>query len=112
MDKSAFLQDLAQKLTPFETANMVDFMRHLTVKSALANPWFVFGFLIITFYAVVRKSKFVLAALFTSCSLLLLVRYTMPTEGDSLNLSTTLPFAFGGLAIGAFLIYLFFIKTE
>ncbi|TGU74242.1 hypothetical protein E4633_01880 [Geomonas terrae] len=112
MDKTAFLHDLAVKLTPFETANLVDFMRHLTVKSALANPWFVFGFLIVTFYAVVRKSKFVLAALFTSCSLLLLVHYTMPAEGDALNLSTTLPFAFGGLAIGAFLIYLFFIKTE
>jgi len=27
-------------------------------------------------------------------------------------LSTTIPFAFGGLAIGAVLIYLYFIKTE
>ncbi len=36
----------------------------------------------------------------------------MPAEGDTLNVSSTLPFAFGGLAIGAFLIYLFFIKTE
>lgn len=112
MDKSSFLQELAEKLTPFETANMVDFIRHLTVKDAISNPWFVFGFLIITFYAVIRKSKFVLAALFTSCSLLLLIRYTMPAEGDALNVSSTLPFAFGGLGIGAFLIYLFFIKTE
>lgn len=112
MDKSSFLQELADKLTPFETANLVDFVRNLTVKDAISNPWFVCGFLIITFYAVIRKSKFVLAALFTSCSLLLLIRYTMPAEGDTLNVSSTLPFAFGGLAIGAFLIYLFFIKTE
>ncbi|WP_136515647.1 hypothetical protein [Geomonas edaphica] len=112
MDKATFLQNLAEKLAPFETANMVDFARHLTVKSAISNPWFVFGFLIVAFYAVVRKSKFVLAALFTTFSLLLLIHFTMPVEGGALNLSTTLPFAFGGLAIGAFLIYLFFIKTE
>ena len=112
MDTSALLQKAAQKLTPFETENLVNAARHLTVKGALSNPWFVCGFLIVAFYAVVRRSKFVLATLFTTISLLLLLRYTMPTEGDSLNLSSTLPFAFGGLAIGAFLIYLYFIKTE
>lgn len=112
MNKDALLQKTAEKLSPFETANMVDYMRHLTVQSAISNPWFVGIFLIIAFYAVIVRSKFVLAMLFTSCALLLLLRYTMPTEGDSLSVSTTLPFAFGGLAIGAFLIYLFFIKTE
>ena len=112
MDNSELLQKTADKLSPFETAHMVEFVRHLTVKSALSSPWIVCGFLIIAFYAVVVRSKFVLAVLFTTISLLLLIRYTMPAEGDSLNLSTTLPFAFGGLAIGAFLIYLFFIKTE
>ena len=112
MDKTELLQKTAEKLSPFETANMVDFVRHLTVKSALSSPWIVCGFLIVTFYAVVVRSKFVLAALFTTISLMLLIHYTMPVVGDSLNLSTTLPFAFGGLGIGAFLIYLFFIKTE
>ncbi|MBJ6802306.1 hypothetical protein [Geomonas propionica] len=112
MDNSELLQKTADKLSPFETAHMVEFVRHLTVKSALSSPWIVCGFLIIAFYAVIVRSKFVLAVLFTTISLLLLLRYTMPAEGDSLNLSTTLPFAFGGLAIGAFLIYLFFIKTE
>ncbi|QWV93822.1 hypothetical protein KP004_01110 [Geomonas oryzisoli] len=112
MDSSELLQKTAERLSPFETAHLVDFVRHLTVKSALSNPWIVCGFLIIAFYAVVVRSKFVLAALFTTISLLLLIRYTMPAEGDSLNVSSTLPFAFGGLAIGAFLIYLFFIKTE
>lgn len=112
MDKTALLQKTAEKLSPFETANLVDFARHLTVKSAISNPWFVGFFVIITFYAVVVRSKFVLAMLFSTCALLILLRYTMPAEGDSLNLSSTLPFAFGGLAIGAFLIYLFFIKTE
>lgn len=112
MDKSAILNKAAEKLAPFETAHLIDFVKHLTVKSALSNPWIVCAFLIIAFYAVIVRSKFVLAMLFTSISLLLLLHYTMPAEGDSFNLSTTLPFAFGGLAIGAFLIYLFFIKTE
>ncbi|MBU5612261.1 hypothetical protein [Geomonas azotofigens] len=112
MDNSELLQKTAEKLSPFETAHLIDFAQRLTVKSALSNPWIVCAFLIVAFYAVIVRSKFVLAVLFTTISLLLLIRYTMPAEGDSLNLSTTLPFAFGGLAIGAFLIYLYFIKTE
>ncbi|HBA88092.1 MAG TPA: hypothetical protein DCZ75_08950 [Geobacter sp.] len=112
MDKDALLKKATEILTPFETANIVDFMKHLTVKSAISNPWFVGIFLVIAFFAVVKRSKFVLSILFTFCSILLLLRYTMPAEGDSLALSTTIPFAFGGLAIGAVLIYLNFIKTE
>jgi len=112
MEKSTFLQKMAETLSPFETANLMDFARHLTVKTAITNPWFIGIFLVLAFYAVVVRSKFVLSALFTAISLLLLIRFTMPAEGDSFGLSTTLPFAFGGLAIGAVLIYLNFIKTE
>lgn len=112
MDKDALLKKTADILAPFETANIVDFMKNLTVKNAITNPWFIGIFLVIAFFAVVKRSKFVLSVLFTFCSILLLIRYTMPAEGDTLNISSTLPFAFGGLAIGAILIYLNFIKTE
>jgi len=112
MEKTALIQKTVETLSPFETANILDFVRHLTVKSAITNPWFIAIFLVIAFYAVVVRSKFVLAVLFTAVSLMLLIRYTMPADGDSLALSTTIPFAFGGLAIGAVLIYLYFIKTE
>lgn len=112
MEKDAILRKAAETLTPFETANLMQFLRHLTVKDAITNPWFVGIFLIVAFYAVVVRSKFVLCVLFTAASLLILIRYTMPAEGDSLTLSSTLPFAFGGIAIGAVLIYLIFIKTE
>jgi hypothetical protein len=112
MGMSAIMQKTIETLSPFETANMMQFFRQLTVKSAITNPWFVAIFLVVAFYAVVVRSKFVLSALFTAASLLILVRYTMPAEGDSMSLSTTLPFAFGGIAIGAVLIYLYFIKTE
>lgn len=112
MEKSALVQKTVETLAPFETANMVKFMENLTVKSAMSNPWIIGIFLVIGFYAVVVRSKAVLSILFTAVSLLLLIRYTMPTEGDSLSVSSTLPFAFGALAIGAVLIYLNFIKTE
>lgn len=112
MDTNSLVEKATEKLSPFETGHVIDFLKGLTVKSALANPWFIGVFLVVLFYAVVVRSKFVLCALFTAISLLLLVHYTMPAEGDSLALSSTLPFAFGGLAIGAFIIYLYFIKTE
>jgi len=111
MEKSILLRQATETLSPFETEHIVQFLRAITVKSALANPWIIGAFLVISFYAVVVRSKFVLCALFTCISLLLLVHYTMPT-GDGLALSTTLPFAFGALAIGGFIIYLYFIKTE
>ena len=112
MEKAQFLQKATETMAPFETAHIVQFLRALTIKSALANPWFIGILLVISFYAIVVRSKFVLCALFTAISLLLLIRYTMPAEGDSFSLSTTLPFAFGGMAIGACLIYFYFIKTE
>jgi hypothetical protein len=112
MEKDKILQRATETLAPFETAHVMQFLRTLTVKSALSSPWFIGIMLVIAFYAVVVRSKFVLCALFTTLSLLILIRYTMPADGDNLALSTTLPFAFGALAIGAFIIYLYFIKTE
>jgi hypothetical protein len=112
MEKGEMLQKAAETLAPFETAHVMQFLRALTVKSALSSPWFIGIFLVISFYAIVVRSKFVLCALFTAISLLLLIRFTMPSDGDNLALSTTLPFAFGALAIGGFVIYLYFIKTE
>jgi hypothetical protein len=112
MEKAEVIQKTVETLTPFETANIVDFLRHVTVKQAITNPWFVGLFLVIAFYAVIKRSKFVLGALFTTASLLIIFHFTMPVEGEGLSLSSTLPFAFGGIAVGAVLIYMNFIKTE
>lgn len=112
MDKSKMIEKTTEFLSPFETENILDFLRHQTVKSAMSNPWFVGIFVVIAFYAVIVRSKFVLSMLFTATTLMILLRYTMPADGDNLSVSSTLPFAFGGIAIGAFLIYLNFIKTE
>jgi len=112
MDKEAILRKTAEILAPFETERLVDYVRHLTVQKAITNPWFDVAFFILAFYAVIKRSTFVLGALFTAASLLLLVHYTVPAEGGELSLSSTLPFAFGALAIGGVLIYWNFIKTE
>jgi hypothetical protein len=112
MDKDAILKKTVETLSPFETENVMYFLRHLTVKSAMTNPWFLGIFAVVAFYAIVVRSKFLLGMLFAAASLLILVRYTMPAAGDNLSLGATIPFAFGGLAIGGVLIYLFFIKTE
>jgi hypothetical protein len=101
-----------QILSPFETEHIVNFLRHLSVKAAITNPWFMGIFLVVAFYAIVVRSKFVLSMLFSAAALLILIRYTMPVEGDNLSVTSTLPFAFGGLALGGILIYLFFIKSE
>jgi hypothetical protein len=112
MDRSALIQKTIDMLAPFETANIVSFMKNLTVAKAISNPFFVGIFLVLAFYAIIVRSKFVLSILFTASALLLLIQYTLPSEGQELTLSSTLPFAFGGIAIGGVLIYLYFIKTE
>jgi hypothetical protein len=43
---------------------------------------------------------------------MVLVRFAFPPKGDELNLSSTLPFIFGGLLIGGVLLYFNFVKTD
>jgi len=114
MEKQQMLDQAKDKLTPFETGNIVYFIQHLTLKSAMEQPLIILLFLIFAFYAIVRRSKFVLLFLFASISIMLLVRYTLSPElvGGGLTLGSTLPFAFGGLVVGGVLIYLTFIKHD
>lgn len=114
MKKEQMLQTAQEKLAPFETGNVVDFIQNLTLKSAMEHPLIIVIFLLFAFYAVVRRSKFVLLFLFAAISIMLLVRYTLSPEmvGGGLTISSTLPFAAGGLVIGAALVYLAFIKHD
>jgi hypothetical protein len=114
MEKQQILDQAKDKLSPFETANIVDFIQHLTLKSAMENPLIIVIFLLFAFYAVVRKSKVVLTFLFAGISIMLLVRYTLSPEvvGGGLSVASTLPFVAGGLVIGGALIYFTFIKHE
>ncbi len=113
MDKEALLHKTKEVMAPFETENVIRFATNLSVKSMMENPWVIAILLIVFFYAVVKKSKFVLASLFGIVSVILLVRFTLSgQDGSELTLSSTLPFAFGALLIGSALIYFLFIKSE
>jgi len=112
MDKQELINRTTERLTPFETENVLKFLQNLTLKSAMENPWIIGAFLVIFFYAVIKRSKFVLLSLFCVIAIMVMVRYIFPPQGDELNLSSTLPFVGGGLVIGAVLLYFNFIKSE
>lgn len=113
MDKQALADKARETLSPFETQHIITFVKGLTLKSAMENPWVIGIMAILIFYAIFKRSKFVLATLFAIVSIALLIRFTLPSgEGNELSLGSTIPFAFGGLVIGAFLIYFLFIKSE
>jgi len=112
MEKQELINKTKETLAPFETEHIVQFVKNITLKSVMGNPWIIGAILIIFFYAVIKRSKFVLLALFTVISLTVLIRFTYQTQGDEMSLSSTLPFVFGGVAIGAVIIYFSFIKSE
>ncbi len=112
MDNQQMLEKTRQTLEPLETEHVIDFIKTLSVKSAMEHPLFIVLIFLFLLYGVVKRSKFVLLFLFASVAIMLLVRYTMPVEGDQLDAKSMLPFAFGGVAIGAALIYFTFIKSD
>jgi hypothetical protein len=112
MDKEKLLEKAQETVSTFETENVIAFLKEMTVKSLLDNPAVLILFAVVFFYAVIRKSRFVLLFLFSILSLMLLIHYTLPAAGEPLTASNTLPFALGGLGIGAVIIYFTFIKTE
>lgn len=114
MEKQQILDQAKDKLAPLETGNVVDFIQNMTMQSLIDHPLVLVVFLIIGFYALVKRSKFVLLFLFAAISIMLLIRFTLTPEtvGGDLSVKATLPFIAGGLAIGGALIYLTFIKHE
>ncbi|GAM10511.1 hypothetical protein OR1_02800 [Geobacter sp. OR-1] len=113
MEKEELLKKTEQAVSPFETENIINFINNLTFKSAMENPWIIGIFAVIFFYAIIKRSKPVLLFMFAAISIMFLVRFTLHgVEGNELTLSSTLPFAFGGLAIGGVLIYFSFIKGD
>ena len=113
MEKQEILDKGKEALSPFETQNIIAFVKGLTLKSAMENPWIIGILGLLIFYGVFKRSKFVLSMVFAIVSIALLIRLTLPSgEGNELTLGSTIPFALGGLVIGAFLIYFIFIKSE
>ncbi|HEY6871366.1 MAG TPA: hypothetical protein VI298_01435 [Geobacteraceae bacterium] len=111
MEKEQIINRAQELLSPFETENIIRFVKELSFKTVINNPWILTLLAAVFFFAVIKRSKFVLLFLFTLLSFMALVHYSLPQEGD-LNVTTFLPFAFGCIGIGAVLIYFIFIKVE
>ena len=111
MEKEKIIGKTQEVLSTFETEQIVRFVKELTVKTVFENPWILGLLSIVFFYAIIKRSKFVLLFLFTLLSLMALVHYTLPV-GNEMNAMSMVPFAFGSLGIGAVLIYFIFIKSE
>lgn len=114
MEKQQIIEKTKDKLAPLETGNIFDFIQNLSPQTVTDYPLVIVVFLIIGFYAFIKRSKFVLLFLFSAISIMLLVRFTLTPDvvGGGLSVSATLPFIGGGLAIGGALIYLMFIKQD
>ncbi len=110
MEKQQMIANAQEALANFETANIVKFVKELSVKTVIENPWILALLVVVFFFAVVKRSKFVLLFLFTLFSLMALV-HTLP-QTQEFTATSLLPFAFGCLSIGAVLIYFTFIKVE
>lgn len=111
MDKTELINKAKEVLSPFETENIVKFIKGLSFTVIIGNPFILGLFLLLFFYAVFKRSKFILLFLFTCVSVAALIHYTLPESGE-MTLSTLIPFAGGGVVIGAVLIYFGFIKSE
>jgi len=111
MEKEKMISRTQEVLSPFETDQIVRFVKELSITTIFENPYILGILVIVFFFAVIKRSKFVLLFLFTLLSLMALVRYTLPL-GAEMTATSMLPFAFGCLGIGAVLIYFIFIKVE
>jgi hypothetical protein len=111
MEKEKMISRTQEVLSPFETDQIVRFVKELTITSIFENPYILGILIVVFFFAVIKRSKLVLLFLFTLLALMALVRYTLPM-GAEMTASSMLPFAFGCLGICAVLIYFIFIKVE
>jgi hypothetical protein len=112
MEKEELLVKTKEAFTSLETQNLIGFFQTNTLKSILENPLLLLALVLVLFYTVVKRSKFMLLFLFTLLSLMLLVRYTLPFPENALDIHSTIPFVAGCLGIGAVLLYFIFVKSE
>jgi len=111
MEKTEIIDKTKEVLSPFETENIVKFIKGLSFDTIFGHPIFLGILLVVFFFAVIKRSKFLLLFLFTCVSVAALLHFFLPESGE-MTLSSLLPFAAGGVAIGAVIIYFGFVKSE
>lgn len=112
MDKQQLVEKTAETLRPFETANLIESMKHLSVNDVFSHPVVLIVIVAIFFFGVVKRSKPVLLCLFSLFCIAVIMRYTMPSPGDDLSVTSMLPFIGGGLLVGGVVIYFSLIKSD
>ncbi|OGU16372.1 MAG: hypothetical protein A2076_03040 [Geobacteraceae bacterium GWC2_53_11] len=112
MDKQKLVEKTAETLRPFETANLIESMKHLSVNDVFSHPVVLIVIVAIFFFGVVKRSKPVLLSLFSLFCIAVIMRYTMPAPGDDLSVTSMLPFIGGGLLVGGVVIYFSLIKSD
>lgn len=112
MDKQQMADKAAETLRPFETANLIETMQHLSIQQIFSHPVVLIVVSLLFFFGVIKRSKPVLLTLFSMICMVVIMSYSMPGPGDEFSLQTMLPFVGGGLLIGGVIIYFSFIKSE
>lgn len=112
MDKQQLVEKATETLRPFETSNLIEMMKHLSIKQIFSHPAVLILIVAIFFFGVVKRSKPVLLSLFSLLCFAVIIRYAMPAPGDDLSISATLPFIGGGLLIGCVIIYFTLVKSD
>lgn len=112
MDKQQLVDRATETLRPFETANLIETMQHLSVKQIFSHPVVLILIIAIFFFGVVKRSKTVLLSLFSLICIAVIMRYAMPAPGDDLSMSSMFPFIGGGLLVGGVIIYFSLIKSD
>ena len=105
-------REATETLRPFETANLIETMQHLSVKQIFSHPVVLIMIIAIFFFGVVRRSKVVLLSLFSLVCIAIIIRYAIPAPDDDLSMSSMMPFIGGGLVIGSVIIYFSLIKSD
>lgn len=111
MEKQRLVEKTVEVLRPFETANLMYSIQHLTLQQILTNPVVLIIVAGSLFFGVYKKSTPVLLTLFFLIAMIVFVRYAMPAPDQELTLSSILPFIGAGVFIGGVIIYFAMIKN-
>lgn len=112
MDKQQLADRATEILRPFETANLMNTIQHLTLKQIFSNPVVLITIAALLFFGVVKRSKTVLLTLFALIGIIVILRFAMPAPDEDLSLKSLVPFVFGGVVIGGVIIYFSLIKSD
>lgn len=112
MDKEQFVEKATETLRPFETGNLLQTIQTMSLQQIFSNPAVLGIIAVVLFLGIIKKSKTVLLTLFGMIGAIIILRYAMPAPGEELSLKSLGPFALGGVAIGAVIIYFSLIKSD